>query len=146
MQAIALQPIAMIVCVAALAVSVRYFLSSRPAHDGPVDPSRLLFGRIHPQVLLRALIAAAMTYVCWLLSNAAAAQGDRILAGLILAAAAPAVLALALTLFALVLVLLPAKPARPTLAQGAVTLKSKIAARFFLIAIIVGAALLPILR
>lgn len=146
MQTIAFTVVGWTICAAALAVSVRYFLYSKPAGDGPADRAGLIFGRIHPQLLVRTLIAIVTIWSCLLLSNAVAAQGDRILAGLILAVAAPAMLFAALTLFTLPLALLTGEPKRPMPVAAAKMTKPRIAAWIFIAVIIVAAALIPILR
>jgi hypothetical protein len=146
MRVVAFNVVGSIVCAAALVVSVRYFLLSKPADNEPLNRASLIFGRIHPQVLVRVFIAAAMICSFWLLSNAVAARGYRLLAGLILAVAAPAAIVLLFTLLALLFTRSSREPTPREHSQISSTPNARITAWIFFVAIIIGAALIPILR
>lgn len=100
-QSIGLSVAGWVVAVFAIVLSVRYFLISKPADEGPVIRSQLLFGRIHPQMLLKCALAALWAYGCWILSRDLVSHGDRVLAGLTLAAGTPGALFIAISLTAL---------------------------------------------
>lgn len=90
-----------VVALVATIFAVKYFLMSKPADDGPVDRSRLLFGRVHSQMLLKCALAALWAYGCWILSRDLVSHGDCVLAGLTLAAGTPGALFIAISLTAL---------------------------------------------
>ena len=132
--------------VAALAISIRYFLASKPADAGPVNRANLIFGRIHPQILSRMLAAGAMVSICWILSLGLAAQKERLLAGLILAVAVPAAMFLTITLLAFLLAFLPLEQQEPDPSYVAGIPKARIATRIVIGAVILGAAAIGMLR
>lgn len=146
MRPIALDVMTCIACAGAFALSVRYFLLSKPVDDGPVGREHLIFGKIHPHFLVRALIAAAMTWSCWALSKSLASDGNRVIAGMVLASGVPAGLTLAMTLFVLPFAFAPGDARQPTSTELAVTAKSKWTARVLFALIVAAAAMIPFLR